>query len=133
MKHSFSIFLLSVLMFAFACNTTAQTEGVSHQTTTECEALIQKEGTNLQILDVRTPQETANGIIKGAFIANFYDADFKTKVATLDKDKPVLVYCAKGGRSADAANVLQSLGFTTVIDMKGGMSQWQSEGKAVVK
>ena len=54
---------------------------------------------NGQLLDVRTPEEWADGTIKGANKMNFFDGDFDAQLTKLNKDNPVYVYCKSGGRS----------------------------------
>lgn len=76
------------------------------------------------ILDVRTPEEWANGTIPGAVKVDWYGDNFEAEIAKLDKSKPVLVYCAAGGRSARAMKKLSDLGFTQVYNLKGGMGAW---------
>jgi rhodanese-related sulfurtransferase len=83
----------------------------------------------IQLVDVRTPAEVANGKIKGAGIINFNDADFKDKIGKLDKKKPIAVYCAAGGRSGKTAAILTQLGFKQVFDLEGGMTAWTAKGK----
>lgn len=85
-----------------------------------------------QVVDVRTPQEWNEGIIEGAMKANFYDADFKTQLEKLDKEKPVAVYCKVGGRSGQAMSMLQEMGFKEVYNLKGGMDAWKSASKPTV-
>jgi rhodanese-related sulfurtransferase len=85
-----------------------------------------KEMPNAQILDVRTPGETAQGIIAGAAEININDADFKNKVSRLDKDKPVLVYCRSGARSGNAMRQMTAMGFKQVYNLSGGIMSWQS-------
>ena len=77
------------------------------------------------LLDIRTPQETAKGYLKGAVFMDFYDSSFKEQVATIDKEKPVFVYCAIGGRSWDAAKIMHEMGFKKVFDLKGGIIVWK--------
>ena len=89
---------------------------------------------NLQILDVRTPEEVAAGVIAGAKIANWFDADFAQKAtSSLDKGKPVLVYCKAGSRSSKAANVLLENGFSKVYNLEGGITAWNGAGKPLQK
>jgi rhodanese-related sulfurtransferase len=88
---------------------------------------------NVQLIDVRTPQEIANGFIKDAQHINIADADFQTRMGKLDKNKPVAVYCAAGGRSGRAAKMLTDMGFTKVYDLAGGMGAWQGQNKPIVK
>jgi rhodanese-related sulfurtransferase len=75
---------------------------------------------NVQILDVRTPEELREGKIDGSININFYDRNFKEQVAKLDKNIPVYVYCRSGARSQQAMEVLRELGFTVVYELKGG-------------
>ena len=86
-----------------------------------------------QLVDVRTPREYSGGHIEGAQLINFYDADFGQKIAKLDKNKPVMVYCAAGARSAGAAEQLQKMGFIKVFDLEGGMNAWRAGRKKTVQ
>jgi rhodanese-related sulfurtransferase len=88
---------------------------------------------NIQVIDVRTPEEYKAGHINDALNINFYGADFKAQMARLDKSKPLAVYCGVGGRSAKAAAIVSELGFKTIYDLQGGMSAWRSKGKKEVK
>mmetsp|Transcript_41391 Transcript_41391/g.101817 ORF Transcript_41391/g.101817 Transcript_41391/m.101817 type:complete len:132 (+) Transcript_41391:347-742(+) len=83
---------------------------------------------NLQLIDVRTEEEFAVNHLKNAQNICVTSADFKEKAAALDKEKPVYVYCKKGGRSAKAASILKDMGFTKVYDLQGGITSWQEEG-----
>ena len=85
------------------------------------------------ILDVRTPQEFADGHIAGAINLDFRDKDFAAKVAKLDKDKTYLVHCAAGVRSAKACDIMMPLSFKSLYDMKGGLSAWQKAGYPLEK
>ena len=79
----------------------------------------QKDINNAIIVDVRTPEEYQEGHLDGAMNINWFDADFQSQVEELDHKKTLYVYCKKGGRSAKAVKVLDSLGFE-VIDLIGG-------------
>lgn len=80
----------------------------------------------VQIIDVRTPEEFAQGFIKNAININWNAGNFENQVSKLNKTKPVYVYCLAGGRSASAASKLNELGFTTIYDLKGGMNAWRN-------
>lgn len=88
---------------------------------------------NVQLIDVRTKAEFASGHIKDAKNIVYQGADWDKQVASLDKDKPVYVYCAKGGRSARCASKLEEAGFTKIFDLDGGVTKWINDGKEVVK
>lgn len=90
------------------------------------------ESPNVQILDVRTPSEFAEGHIKGAINIDFYSTGFVSDVTkTLTKDKPVFVYCRSGRRSAQAADILKKNGFN-VADLDGGILNWKCEGLPLI-
>ena len=82
------------------------------------------ESNKVQIVDVRTPDEFSAGNINGAVNFDFYSESFKTSIQTLDKNQPVLIYCKSGGRSSQALEIMKSLGFTTVLELEGGYSNW---------
>src|SRR4051794_23944184 len=113
------------LLVAFAYNATAQKQDVDPNTFQQ-----HISNTDIQILDVRTPDEYNAGHIKNAMLANWINKDeFTDRVKYLDKTKPVLVYCASGGRSGQAATWLASNGFKQVENLKGGFNEWKLENK----
>jgi rhodanese-related sulfurtransferase len=109
----------------------SQTEGVQVLDVAKYEQKMA--APEVQLIDVRTPDEFNDGHIENAVNINFMSDDFDTNVAGLNKDKPILVYCKSGGRSAKAAARLKELGFTTISDLEGGISNWTSENKPIVK
>jgi len=84
----------------------------------EAMAIMAKQG--VQILDVRTAEETSHGMIKGAVNFDFHSTDFIQKASSLDKNRPVIVYCAVGGRSAKAMKQLQEAGFKEIYNVSQG-------------
>ena len=86
-----------------------------------------------QLIDVRTPTEYESGHLATATLIDFKGQDFKDRMAALDKNKPVMVYCAAGGRSTAAATLLKELGFSQVYELAGGITRWKEEGQAVEK
>ncbi|MDX1628202.1 MAG: rhodanese-like domain-containing protein [Fulvivirga sp.] len=92
---------------------------------------LMKQNRDLQIVDVRTPQEVEKGYINGAITGmNVLDGEFEKRMDTLDKNSPVVIYCASGKRSTRAAELLKSSGFTSKIyNYTGGYSAWSSESQ----
>ena len=80
------------------------------------------------VLDVRTPDETSQGMVPNAQHIDFYAANFKDELKKLDKNKPVLVYCAAGGRSAQAQSMMKDMGFKEVYNLEGGYTAWKAAG-----
>ncbi|UGS24717.1 rhodanese-like domain-containing protein [Flavobacterium channae] len=88
---------------------------------------------DVQLVDVRTPEEFAEGHIENAINMDINGDNFEASVANLDKEKPVMVYCKAGGRSAKAAAKLKEMGFKSISDLDGGITNWNSENKPTVK
>ncbi|MDW3194133.1 MAG: rhodanese-like domain-containing protein [Cytophagales bacterium] len=86
----------------------------------------------VQLVDVRTPGEWSDGIIPNAKKINYRDDNFLYQMEqALDKDKPLVVYCAAGGRSAGAAKKLSELGFKKIYDLGVGFTGWKAAGMPV--
>ncbi len=79
------------------------------------------------ILDVRTADEVSRGAIPGYINIDFYNSDFIEQVSKLDKEKPVYVYCAVGGRSGQAKEMLSNAGFKQVYNLEGGYKAYSSQ------
>lgn len=80
------------------------------------------------ILDVRTPAEYEAGHLKGARLIDIYAADFQERLQGLDPNKTYLVYCAVGGRSREALQLMGQLGFQQVYDASEGLSALKNAG-----
>ena len=85
-----------------------------------------KEKTDHILIDVRTPSEYEAGTIGNAKNINWDDANFAREISKLDKAKPILIFCQKGGRSGQALNKLKGLGFQEVYDLKVGYGGWRN-------
>lgn len=84
---------------------------------------------DVQLVDVRTPAEFAQGHIADALLIDFKAADFDALCAEkLDKARPVAIYCRSGKRSAAAAQRLVAAGFE-VYNLQGGILEWTGGGK----
>ncbi len=88
---------------------------------------------DVQLIDVRTPEEFSAGYIPNAKNINFRDSNFKQQILSLDKNKPVLLYCKSGGRSGKSYKLFKGEKFETVYDLKGGFTAWSSANKAISK
>ena len=80
------------------------------------------------LLDVRQPEEYEAEHLPGAKLIPL--ADLGARLSELDPEKPAIVYCAIGGRSRVASQVLAGKGFKEVFNLSGGIKAWNSE-KAV--
>ena len=82
-----------------------------------------------QLIDIRTPAEFALYRIEGATNIDFRNADFRKNLETLDKTKPVLLYCLLGRRTKQAMQIMRQAGFTTVYELNEGINSWMIAGK----
>jgi len=90
------------------------------------------EDSSVQLLDVRTPGEFAQGHIDDAMLADWKNKpEFERRVSFLDKTRPVAVYCLSGARSAAAADWLKNHDFKHVETLEGGIMAWKSAGLPV--
>ena len=100
-------------------------EDIKSISTTELKALLSQE--NIQLLDVRSPEEINEGFIDQALFANYFDDNFYIVASSqLDKNKPVYLYCRSGNRSGKSAKILQDNGYE-VVNVIGGYNQWKLE------
>ncbi len=85
----------------------------------------------VQIVDVREPDEFARGIghIDGALLLPL--GELQQRSGELPLDKPLVIVCRSGARSARAAAMLGKAGFADVANLSGGMLRWRAEGGAV--
>ncbi len=92
---------------------------------------IQKNGSGLQLVDVRGPGEWKKGHIPGA--QHFFLPQLREKSLALDKSKPSAVYCASGYRASLGASILKQEGFTDVRNVPGSWHAWKKAGFPVEK
>lgn len=147
MKKSIFIIALGTSFVAFGCSNSNTKVSLANADKTEIvqqsakvvENVEVKEFKTLvaskkgQLLDVRTPQEWESGIIEGATKINYFDKEFQAQLKKLDKNKPVYVYCATGGRSGKTAKQMEKMGFKKVYNLNGGITAWKAAGEKISK
>lgn len=77
------------------------------------------------IIDVRTPEEYSKGHLENAVNIDWNGSNFDKNIETLDKTKPVFIYCLSGSRSSAAASKMRAKGFEEVYELKGGIMKWR--------
>ena len=88
---------------------------------------------DLIILDIRTPEEFAEGHIAGAMNIDFRAADFAERIAALDTGKPYLFHCRSGGRSGQCIPVHEEAGFTELYHLNSCILCWIEAGNPIEK
>ena len=98
------------------------------------EALLEHQSRHpdhLFVLDVRTPQEYAEGHVPGA--VNVPYDQLASRLAEVPKDKDVVLYCKSGRRAGIAAETLTANGYTRLSHLEGDMPAWIEKGRPVAK
>ncbi len=127
-------FLLVAFVFVafISCkNAVDDSSRVELITVEDMDSLLKME--KVQLVDVRTPEEYAEGHIEGAININFNDDNFVDLIAKVDKSKPVAVYCGRGGRSGRCSAYMKKAGFTKIYDLDGGITEWKFKGKKIAR
>ena len=102
---------------------------------------MRRDRSDLMILDVRESSEHEQGYLEGAMLVPrgileaAADFNYPKRVQALvdARDRPIVVYCASGGRSAMAAVTLKQMGFKEVYSLAGGVMQWSAENRPLLK
>lgn len=118
------ILLLITISFSILNVNAQEQSGAKKISPRKLERKLKKD---IQLVDVRTLKEFNEQHIETAVNLNVDDADFVQKIQSLDKSKPVYLYCRSGKRSSKASKKLDSLGFQKVYDLEGGMNSWNKK------
>lgn len=124
MKKYIIVALTTFTVILNSCSTGQSQKAKANLTAVEFSEKI-KEFPNAPVIDVRTPDEFLGGHLQNAQNIDISGGDFKQQIETLDKSKPVFVYCLSGGRSASAASVMREAGFKEVYELDGGIMKWR--------
>jgi len=130
-----ALILITVPLAATACGMGEQSaDGYENATVAHAHDHWQQ-GANSPIpfmmLDVRTPDEYAEGHIKGAKLIPIQE--LAGRLAEVPHDKQVYLYCHSGARSARASKLLADHGYTNIENIKGGIVAWKNAGYPVEK
>ena len=126
------LFLLAFLLIGTATFAqSAKKDSVNVISVEEFEKKSSKK--NTLILDVRTPEEVAEGALPDALNVNFLGEDFAQQIDVLNKKATYLIYCRTGIKSRKAADLMQKAGFKHVYMLDGGITAWKEAGKPIEK
>lgn len=104
-----------------------------HKTVSPTEAVVLMNDDSTIVVDVREPNEFAEGHIEGARNIPLAKIDERAGELQSNKATPIIVTCQSGTRSLTAGKKLTSLGFTQVHEMKGGMFAWKDQNLPITK
>ena len=127
-----NINLLSLIFFSMCCITKTKQQIIIERV--EVDTFETKLNTleNAFLIDVRTPAEYKSGHIHGATNIDFNQFEnMKITFDTLDRNQPMLIYCAAGGRSSKTRVLMKEMGFKQIYELSSGISGWKAAGKAL--
>ena len=123
MKRIFAMGIFSAILGFFSCNAQNPDNAFKSVEVEEFAKVIAD--TAVIRLDVRTPEEYAEGHIDNAVNIDVQNDSFEKKaVSTLPKDKTIALYCRSGRRSKNAAKILSANGYT-VVELSSGYNGWK--------
>ncbi|SDS01652.1 Rhodanese-related sulfurtransferase [Formosa sp. Hel1_31_208] len=128
MKNKVLIYCFAIFALAYSCKEKTESE-IKIVSPEEMQTLLELE--DVQLVDVRTPEEYKTGYIEYSQNIDFLSPTFDDDISQLDKRKPVIVYCKSGMRSAKCSKKLQAAGFVKIYDLDGGITQWKYEGNEI--
>ena len=135
--------LIAVVLISLSCKSDASNSEVQEATTANLDTPLQNSVKNIsaeetktlvldnpeiEILDVRTPEEYGTGHLKKSENVDFLGSEFLKNIENLDPNKTYLVYCAVGGRSSQAAQLMRKQGFNNVYNSKEGFPALKKVG-----
>ncbi len=85
------------------------------------------------LLDVREPDEYSAGHAPNAKLIPLGQLSSRLQELATYKDKPIVVMCRSGRRSAQAVSILKDAGFSKVSNVQGGIQSWENAGLEVVR
>lgn len=138
MKSAFTLILfLSFCVIISSCNSITRKQKEGQEISTDQPIIqvleletylnqLKEEKRPHHFVDVRTPEEVAEGTITGASTIDYKADDFIEKFTALDKDQPVYLFCRSGNRSGKATKLLVAEGFKEIYDLKGGYLEYSA-------
>lgn len=125
MKRLFLLLFVATAFLFTSCKEESNTQ-VELVTPEEMQELTQLE--DVQLIDVRTPEEYKEGHIVNSQNIDYYSENFENEIQELDKTKPVILYCKSGTRSGKCVDKMKDAGFVKIYDLDGGITKWKFKG-----
>ncbi len=118
-------FILSLMLLS-SCGAPGGSKGNYRQISVDEAVAMMRDEKNYIILDVRRPDEYAEGHIPGAINVPNEEIGAAEPLELPDKSQLILVYCRSGRRSMEASEKLVMLGYTNIVEF-GGILDWKGE------
>jgi phage shock protein E len=124
--------LLAIMLGTTALLAGCSSSGGSVQNVSPDQFMTQAAQAGTVVVDVRTPGEYAAGHVDGAINVDVEATDFGTRIQALPKDTQYAVYCHSGRRSKLATDQMAEAGFTSLVNLEGGIADLQAAGAPIV-
>ena len=124
--------VLAILIGTTALLTGCSSSGGSVENVSADQFLSASAESGTVVVDVRTAGEYAAGHVDGAINVDVESPDFGTQIAALPKDTQYAVYCRSGRRSTLATDQMAEAGFTSLVNLQGGVADLQAAGAPIV-
>jgi phage shock protein E len=125
------VYVILAIVIVFVIVTKFNNRGIKHMNVENAQELVKDLA--VTILDVRSPEEFAQGHLQKARLIPVGEIANRIGELSSLKDKKILVYCHAGNRSAVASRILMKNGFTSVENLDGGITAWTARGNKIVK
>ncbi|MBT8268659.1 MAG: rhodanese-like domain-containing protein, partial [Bacteroidia bacterium] len=112
MKNFINLLILSLVLVSCKPESPKEVELISPQ---EMQDLRNMD--DVQLVDIRTPEEYKDGYIDGFQNIDYFSNSFEQDIQGLDKSKPVVVYCRSGRRTAKCTKKMIEAGFVKIYDL----------------
>jgi rhodanese-related sulfurtransferase len=120
------ILMITLIVFSGSFQVIQAQEGAPKLSPKEFRDQANKKKKNV-ILDIRTPEETAQGYIEGAIFVDFLAGNFEEEISKLSKKKTYYVYCRSAKRTIPATEKMMEMGFNKVYMLEGGLNNWMEK------
>jgi rhodanese-related sulfurtransferase len=129
MERRAAIIVMGLLALTLITPVWARGSPVTNVTVGKAQKLIKERAgkPDFVILDVRTPEEFAEGHLGGAVNLDVQSREFEKGLRALDRNKSYLVYCRTGNRSRRATLAMEALGFRSIFHMNEGIVKWKQQ------
>ena len=127
-----TILAIAVLLALTACSSAGADDHGASPRVIDAPTAVELLGDqdDVVIIDVRTPEEYADGRLDGAQLIDIQGGDFAERIAALEPDATTVVYCRTGNRSANAVAIMEQQGFSDLYDA-GGYAELAEAGASV--
>ena len=126
-----SFLLATITACSASTQATTSDPGPARVGVAEFATILEEPG--VEIIDVRTPEEFAEGHIAGAVNIPVQQADFGDRIAQLDPNTTYAVYCRSGNRSQPAVDAMEQAGITDIYELESGTKGWTAEGRPLTR